>query len=105
MEPDTNAAAPIWVLLGAKRGDNQQLLAIAEAAVVGMPDNVYGERICAFVTLRDGAVAPSTAAASSTSRRITRRAGASPAAIRRRCVNPMASTASASTILSSSSRP
>lgn len=31
MEPDTNAAAPIWVLLGAKRGDNQQLLAMAEA--------------------------------------------------------------------------
>lgn len=30
MEPETNTA-PIWVLLGAKHGDNQQLLAIAEA--------------------------------------------------------------------------
>jgi len=25
-----------------------------------MPDKVYGEKICAFVTLRDGAVAPTT---------------------------------------------
>ena len=30
MEPETNNV-PIWVLLGAKRGDNQQLLSIAEA--------------------------------------------------------------------------
>ena len=35
--------------------------AISATAIVGMPDKVYGERICAFVTLRDGAVAPTTA--------------------------------------------
>jgi len=35
--------------------------AIVATAVVGMPDKVYGERICAFVTLRDGAQAPTTA--------------------------------------------
>lgn len=29
--PSETSAAPIWVLLGVKRGDNQQLLAIAEA--------------------------------------------------------------------------
>ena len=35
--------------------------AISATAVVGMPDKVYGERICAFITLRDGAAVPSTA--------------------------------------------
>ncbi|WP_408596735.1 AMP-binding protein [Limnohabitans sp.] len=35
--------------------------AISATAIVGMPDQVYGERICAFVTLRDGAVVPTTA--------------------------------------------
>lgn len=34
--------------------------AITATAVVGMPDKVYGERICAFVTLREGATAPTT---------------------------------------------
>lgn len=34
--------------------------AISATAVVGMPDKVYGEKICAFVTLRDGAVVPTT---------------------------------------------
>ena len=29
--------------------------AVAEAAIVGMPDPRYGERVCAFVVLRDGA--------------------------------------------------
>ena len=35
--------------------------AVTATAVVGMPDPVYGERICAFITLRDRAQAPSTA--------------------------------------------
>jgi non-ribosomal peptide synthetase component E (peptide arylation enzyme) len=35
--------------------------AIAAAAVVGMPDAVYGERVCVFVTLREGASAPGVA--------------------------------------------
>jgi non-ribosomal peptide synthetase component E (peptide arylation enzyme) len=35
--------------------------AIAAAAVVGMPDKVYGERVCTFVTLREGATAPTVA--------------------------------------------
>ncbi|HSV44565.1 MAG TPA: AMP-binding protein [Ramlibacter sp.] len=35
--------------------------AIAATGVVGMPDKVYGERICAFVTLREGASAPTPA--------------------------------------------
>jgi len=28
---------------------------VAEAAVIGMPDKVFGERICAYVTLKEGA--------------------------------------------------
>ncbi|MES2973681.1 MAG: AMP-binding protein [Pseudomonadota bacterium] len=32
--------------------------AITATAVIGMPDKVYGERICAFVTLREGMQAP-----------------------------------------------
>lgn len=32
--------------------------AITAAGVVGMPDKVYGERVCAFVTLREGMAAP-----------------------------------------------
>lgn len=35
--------------------------AIVAAAVVGMPDKVYGEKVCAFVTLRAGMAAPTTA--------------------------------------------
>ena len=35
--------------------------AVVAAAVVGMPDKVYGERVCAFVTLRNGKAAPTVA--------------------------------------------
>lgn len=35
--------------------------AITATAVVGMPDKVYGERVCAFITLRDGMTAPNVA--------------------------------------------
>jgi 2,3-dihydroxybenzoate-AMP ligase len=35
--------------------------AVTATAVVGMPDKVYGERVCAFITLRDGLPAPSVA--------------------------------------------
>ena len=35
--------------------------AISAAAVVGMPDKVYGERVCAFITLRGGSRAPTVA--------------------------------------------
>jgi len=35
--------------------------AVVAAAVVGMPDRVYGERVCAFVTLREGHAAPTVA--------------------------------------------
>jgi len=35
--------------------------AVTAAAVVGMPDKVYGERVCAFVTVREGHAAPSAA--------------------------------------------
>ena len=34
---------------------------ISAAAVVGMPDKVYGERVCAFITLRGGSRAPTVA--------------------------------------------
>ncbi len=34
---------------------------VEATAVVGMPDRVYGERICAFMTLKDGMAAPSVA--------------------------------------------
>ncbi len=34
---------------------------VEAAAVVGMPDKVYGERVCAFVTLRAGMPAPTVA--------------------------------------------
>lgn len=34
---------------------------VQASAVVGMPDKVYGERICAFVQLREGATAPGVA--------------------------------------------
>ncbi len=32
--------------------------AVESCAIVGMPDRVYGERVCAFVTLRPGGTAP-----------------------------------------------
>lgn len=32
--------------------------AVESCAIVGMPDRVYGERVCAFITLRPGASAP-----------------------------------------------
>ncbi|MES2508331.1 MAG: AMP-binding protein [Pseudomonadota bacterium] len=35
--------------------------AITAAAVIGMPDKVYGERVCAFITVRDGMAAPDIA--------------------------------------------
>lgn len=35
--------------------------AITAAAVIGMPDKVYGERVCAFITVRDGMSAPDVA--------------------------------------------
>ncbi|HSV81282.1 MAG TPA: AMP-binding protein [Ramlibacter sp.] len=35
--------------------------AVTAAAVVGMPDKVYGERVCAFVTVREGHAAPTVA--------------------------------------------
>ena len=35
--------------------------ALTAAAVVGMPDKVYGERVCAFITVRPGASAPTVA--------------------------------------------
>jgi non-ribosomal peptide synthetase component E (peptide arylation enzyme) len=35
--------------------------AVTAAAVVGMPDKVYGERVCTFITLRPGAAPPSVA--------------------------------------------
>lgn len=33
--------------------------AVESCAIVGMPDRVYGERVCAFITLRPAATAPS----------------------------------------------
>ncbi|WP_423456215.1 AMP-binding protein [Ottowia sp. VDI28] len=36
--------------------------AVTSAGVVGMPDKVYGERICAFITLADQHAAPTVAA-------------------------------------------
>ncbi|MDB5929071.1 MAG: AMP-dependent synthetase and ligase [Polaromonas sp.] len=35
--------------------------AITSAAVIGMPDKAYGERICAFITLREGMQGPTVA--------------------------------------------
>ncbi|MFC6284516.1 MULTISPECIES: AMP-binding protein [Polaromonas] len=35
--------------------------AITATAIIGMPDKVYGERVCAFITLRDGMAAPTVA--------------------------------------------
>ena len=35
--------------------------AITAAAVIGMPDKVYGERVCAFITVREGMAAPDVA--------------------------------------------
>lgn len=35
--------------------------AIAATAVVGMPDKVYGERVCAFITVRQGMATPGVA--------------------------------------------
>jgi non-ribosomal peptide synthetase component E (peptide arylation enzyme) len=34
---------------------------VTGAAVVGMPDKVYGERVCTFITVRPGASAPTVA--------------------------------------------
>jgi non-ribosomal peptide synthetase component E (peptide arylation enzyme) len=35
--------------------------AVTAAGVVGMPDKVYGERVCVFVTVREGHAAPTVA--------------------------------------------
>jgi 2,3-dihydroxybenzoate-AMP ligase len=35
--------------------------AVTATAVIGMPDKVYGERVCAFITIRDGMTAPNVA--------------------------------------------
>ena len=35
--------------------------AVAATAIIGMPDKVYGERVCAFITLQGGAQAPTVA--------------------------------------------
>ena len=43
--------------ISAKEGEDVLLShpAVAEAALVGAPDQRYGERVCAFVVLRPGA--------------------------------------------------
>ncbi len=35
--------------------------AVTATAVIGMPDKVYGERVCAFITVREGMAAPDIA--------------------------------------------
>ncbi|MES2361737.1 MAG: AMP-binding protein [Pseudomonadota bacterium] len=35
--------------------------AVTATAVIGMPDKVYGERVCAFITVRDGVEPPTVA--------------------------------------------
>ncbi len=35
--------------------------AVTATAVIGMPDKVYGERVCAFITVREGMAAPGIA--------------------------------------------